>query len=56
MGYSWDHTPDDLCAIAAYRMGMLEVSEEHAIKALEHAPENPRLQNNLKLIVSAKKK
>lgn len=56
MGYSWDHTPDDLCAIAAYRMGMLEVSEEHAIKALEHAPENLRLQNNLKLIVSAKKK
>jgi glycosyltransferase involved in cell wall biosynthesis len=56
MGYSWDHTLDDLCAIASFRLGMLEVSEEHAKKALEHAPENLRLQSNLNLIVSAKKK
>lgn len=52
-GYCWDHTPDDLCAIAAYRMGMFEVSEEHAKKALEHAPEDERLKNNLKLIAAA---
>lgn len=55
MGYSWDHTPDDLCSIAAYRMGMLDESEEHAIKALEHSPEDPRLKSNLNLVIASKK-
>lgn len=54
MGYSWDYTPDDLCSIAAYRMGMLDESEAHAKKALELAPENPRLKSNLELILASK--
>lgn len=50
MGYSWDYTPDDLCAIAAYYMGMPEKSLEHAISALRYAPDNERLKNNLRII------
>lgn len=50
MGYSWDYTPDDLCAIACYRLGLYERSYEHAKAALAFAPNDPRLQNNLKLI------
>ena len=53
MGYSWDHTPDDLCAIACYRLGFLERSAEHARKALELSPGNERLKNNLRLIEQA---
>lgn len=50
MGYSWDHTPEDLCAIAAYRMGLLEKSLEHAKNAFNRAPDDERLKNNLSLI------
>lgn len=50
MGYAWDSTLDDLCAIACYRLGLYTKSLEHAKKALEMDPENLRLQNNLKLI------
>ncbi len=50
MGYSWDHTPDDLAAIGCYRLGMVERSLIHARAALEKRPEDPRLQNNIKLI------
>lgn len=50
MGYSWDYTPDDLCAIAAYRMDLLESSLEHAKNALNYAPNDERLKNNLRLI------
>jgi len=50
MGYSWDHTPHDLCAIACYRMGMMERALRHARAALDLLPGDKRLENNLKLI------
>jgi len=50
MGYSWDHTPDDLCAIAAYHMNLPEKSLEHARNALNYYPEDERLKNNLEII------
>lgn len=53
MGYAWDQTPDDLCAIACYRLGMLERAEAHAGQALAHAPADARLQDNLRLIRQA---
>ncbi len=53
MGYSWDHTPDDLCAIAAYNLGMLSEARDHAKAALAHSPEDERLNRNLKLIEAA---
>ncbi|MEY8356407.1 glycosyltransferase [Lachnospiraceae bacterium 54-53] len=56
MGYSWDYTPDDLCAISSYRLNMPERSLEHAKRALEYAPDHERLKNNLSLIAAAQKK
>jgi len=53
MGYSWDYTPDDLCAIAAYRLGLYSESQDHAKAALLFAPDNERLKSNLKLIQAA---
>ena len=50
MGYSWDFTPDDFCAIACYRLGLLEQAIEHAKTALSLAPGDARLANNLRLI------
>lgn len=50
MGYSWDHTPDDLAAIGAYRMGMYQTSLEHARAALSFTPGDMRLQMNLRAI------
>ncbi len=50
MGYAWDHTPNDLGAIACYRLGMYKRSLEHARAAIEHRPQDKRLQENLRLI------
>ncbi|MDR1699802.1 MAG: glycosyltransferase [Lachnoclostridium sp.] len=50
MGYSWDYNPDDLAAIANYRLGNYEESLIHAERALEYAKEDERLINNVKLI------
>lgn len=50
MGYSWDHTPSDLCAIACYWLGMYERAQMHARNALAKSPNDERLKNNLKLI------
>lgn len=50
MGYSWDHTPDDLCAIACYWLGMYDRALEHARAALALSQNDERLKNNLKLI------
>ncbi len=50
MGYAWDHTPDDTCAIACYRLGLFEQALQHARAALAITPDNERLKNNLKLI------
>ncbi|HML37232.1 MAG TPA: glycosyl transferase family 2 [Bacillota bacterium] len=50
MGYAWDQTPDDLCAVACYRLGMYERSLLHAQEALRLRPNDERLINNLKSI------
>lgn len=50
MGYAWDHTPDDLGAIACYWLGMYGRSQAHAKAALAFCPDDERLKNNLKLI------
>jgi glycosyltransferase involved in cell wall biosynthesis len=50
MGYSWDHTPDDLCAIACYRLNMFDRSLQHAQAALALNPTDARIKNNLLLI------
>lgn len=52
MGYAWDFTPDDLCAIAAYRLNLDQRALAHAKAALLFAPNDKRLKNNLKLIES----
>lgn len=49
-GYSWDHTPHDLCAIACYRLRMYARAQKHAKDALAITPGDPRLHNNLMLI------
>lgn len=50
MGYAWDHTLNDLCAIACYWLGMYRRSQAHAKAALAFCPTDTRLQNNLKII------
>lgn len=50
MGYSWDHTPNDLGAISCYWLGMYERSLAHAKAALAFWPEDERLQSNLRMI------
>jgi hypothetical protein len=49
-GFAWDQTPDDLCAIACYWLGLYSQSAAHARAALEKKPDDERLKNNLKLI------
>lgn len=53
MGYAWSHTPDDLCAIAAYRLGMMNTALRHAERALALTPADGRLQENLRIIQAA---
>lgn len=48
MGYSWDYTPDDICSISAFYMGLFSDAKIHAQAALEFEPTNERLINNLK--------
>ena len=50
MGYAWDNTTDDLCALGAYYMGLYAEAEHHGKKALEYAPMDARLIKNLKMI------
>ncbi len=50
MGYSWDHTPYDLCAIACYRLGMYAQSLIYAETAVNLNPADERLKNNVLLI------
>lgn len=54
MGYSWDHTPDDLCALSAYHMNLLDQSLAHANRALQYRPNDERLINNVAIIEAAK--
>lgn len=50
MGYSWDHTPDDLASIACYRLGLYRRSLFHAKAALSFSPNDERMNNNLNII------
>lgn len=50
MGYSWDHTPDDLAAISCYWLGMYERSLIHARRALAFRPSDDRLRKNVSVI------
>lgn len=56
MGYAWDHTPEDLCALACWNLHLREEAEEHARRALTLSPDNERLQTNLRLIEAANQK
>lgn len=47
---SWGSALYDFGAISAYYMGKYEKAADYARKALTMAPENSRMQNNLKLI------
>jgi hypothetical protein len=53
-GEAWDFTPDDLCAIAAYRLRLYDAAVRHARRALSFAPQDERLQGNLRLIEEAR--
>lgn len=45
---AWGYLPHDFAAIAAFHLGLKEVALFHGQQALEVAPEDPRLQENLK--------
>lgn len=55
MGYSWDHTPDDLAAISCYRLGMYDRALQHAREAVRLSPGDERLILNLHDIEEAVK-
>ncbi len=48
--FSYDFTPYDLGALAAFNMGMYNEALELALKAYEKAPENQRLKENVSCI------
>ena len=50
---AWGAEPYDLAAIACWHLRQLEDAENYAETALCHAPEDERLQNNLRLIREA---
>ena len=43
----WGYWAHDLLSIAAWHMNLFDISIEQAKLALEHAPDDPRLQANL---------
>lgn len=49
----WGSLPHDYASIAAYHLGMLEEALKHGKLALEHEPEDGRLQGNVLLIEEA---
>jgi mannosyltransferase OCH1-like enzyme len=49
----WGAKPHDLASIAAWNLGFKEISLTQARLALEKAPDNERLQNNLKIVEKA---
>lgn len=46
----WGHQPHDLASIAAWHLGLREISRNQARLALEKTPNDPRLLANLELI------
>lgn len=51
-GYAWDHTPWDLSALSCFHLKMYGRSLIHAQKALALSPDDPRLQENVKILSS----
>ena len=49
-GYSWNHIPHDLAAIACYRLGLYQRALHHAREALALSPQDERLKTNVKEI------
>jgi len=47
---AWGFQPHDLAAIAAWNLGLSNKALTHAENALEFAPDDTRLQNNVRLI------
>jgi tetratricopeptide (TPR) repeat protein len=47
-GNAWGHMPYDLVAVAAWNLGAYETAYEYGKQAVEIAPNDERLQNNLK--------
>ncbi|MDR2649211.1 MAG: glycosyl transferase family 2 [Clostridiales bacterium] len=54
MGYAWDHTADDMAAIACWELGLYERALEHAKKAAELSPDIERLMENVRRIQDVK--
>ena len=48
--FSFDYTPYDLLSISYYNKGEIEASKVFLEKALKMEPNDPRLNNNLKII------
>ena len=48
--FSWDNTVYDLLSVSLYYLGDYDKALDYVKKALEMAPDNERLKNNLKLI------
>lgn len=46
--WAWTHTPYDLVAVTAWKLGAYELAAEYGKKAIEITPDDERLQNNLK--------
>lgn len=46
----WGYLPHDMAAIAAWNLGHVAAARQHAKDALELAPDDERLQNNLKFM------
>jgi len=46
----WGHWAHDLASISAWHLGIQKIALEQAKLALEHSPDDVRLQNNLKFI------
>lgn len=49
----WGAQPHDLASIAAWHLGIKDIALEQAKLAVEKEPNDPRLQNNLRLIEDA---
>jgi Flp pilus assembly protein TadD len=43
----WGASPHDLASIAAYRLGLYALAADHAQKAVDLAPDDLRLRQNL---------
>jgi hypothetical protein len=47
----WGYWAHDLLSIAAWHMGLDDISIEHAKLALDHAPDDERLKANLDFVM-----